>query len=804
MSFRDFRYALRSLKKSPGFVAVAVLSLGLGLGLVTTMFALLDAVTHPYVAYRDPDHLYSINGWFPTKRVTVNPFDVYRAVRDETRSFAAVVPLSYRLVSVEGPAGTDTTGDAGSYAAVVPARYFDVVGVRPRLGRALREGDAEAGAVVIGYQMWRQWFGARRSLEQMTLTVDRQTLRVVGVMPQGMGTLGSLWLPMPREAERTGAGLRWTSVVARLRPGATEVGAQKELDAVARHLTALYNSPDAPFGFHMGSMRADPMRLTDLHLAMLGASLAVLLIACANLANLMLARGLSKRREIALRLAIGAGRPAVVGQMFAECLVLAAGGVVAGVVASRWGVALVGARVPRDLWWFGLALPRLSWRVFALSFLAAAGAAVLFGLLPAIRVASTVSLDEPLKDGAGTTGRVRQRYSALAVSEVALTLALLMGAGLLLKVVHHIATYDYNFPARRLLQGWLFSPAVDSMTAQDRQAFRLSIAAGLKSVPGVADAAAATSAPAPGGAVTAELTADSTRLLNTLTYPIVTPSWVRTIGLPIVAGRDFEDGDLAADGAVILNSLAAARLYPRESAVGRMLKLGGPATDAPWVRIVGVCRTALVLLDPNDLTSARGEPEVYVVRSTAGSPLHGVPALQTRVIVRAARDASSISEGVRRRLRTFVPGGNAGLLPYLYGMDAALSSRTFMAKLFVTMGAFALVLAAIGLYGVLAYAVSRRIREFAVRIALGAQRADLLKSVLHDGLVMTLAGTGLGAFIALWSSFLLENYLEDVYPTDALTLVLAEAVLIAVTIAACLGPAFRAMRADPIEILRAT
>jgi hypothetical protein len=230
----------------------------------------------------------------------------------------------------------------------------------------------------------------------------------------------------------------------------------------------------------MQSMRADPMKLTEIHLAMLGASLAVLLIACANLANLMLARGLSKRREIALRLAIGASRSAVVSQMFVESTILTVGGALLGALASVWGVWVVGARVPSDMWWFGVVLPQLSWRVFALSLLAAAGAAVLFGLLPAIRVANAVSLDEPLKDGAGTTGRVRHRYSALAVSEVALTLALLMGAGLLLKVVHHIATYDYNFPARRLLEGWLWNPAVDSATVEKRLAFQLSVVAGLR------------------------------------------------------------------------------------------------------------------------------------------------------------------------------------------------------------------------------------------------------------------------------------------------------------------------------------
>jgi putative ABC transport system permease protein len=376
-------------------------------------------------------------------------------------------------------------------------------------------------------------------------------------------------------------------------------------------------------------------------------------------------------------------------------------------------------------------------------------------------------------------------------------LALLMGAGLLLKVVHHIATYDYNFPARRLMEGWIWSPALDSATAEKRLAFQLSVVAGLKSVRGVADAAGASSVPAPGGAVTAELATDTNRIVNLLSYSVVTPGYVRTQGLPILTGRDFEDGDLAGNGAVILNTLAAARLYPGQSAVGHMLKLGGAASKAPWVPIVGVCRTALRLLDANDLSTARGEPELYVVRAASVGG-------QTRLMVRAAGDASSMSEAVRRKLRTYAPRGNAGVLPYLYGMDAALSSRTFLAKLFVAMGSFALILAAVGIYGVLAYAVNRRLREFAVRVALGAQRSDLLKSVLHDGLVMTLAGTGLGAFVALWSSYLLENFLEDVYPTDVLTLVVAETVLIAVTIAACLAPAFRAMRASPIEILRAT
>ena len=794
MTVRDFRYALRSLKKSPGFVAVAVLSLGLGLGLVTTMFALLDAVKNPYVPYRDPERLYDV-AWRWHPRLRIDAFDVYTQVRDHTHSFEALLPVaaSFRPTLEVGGESQEAS------AAQVSGRFFSVLGVRPRLGRMLTDADAGRGVAVVSDALWRTAFSGRRTLDGAVITLARRVYAVVGVMPRGMGFPygASVWTPMSDEAERTGAGIGNFSALVKLKPGVSEAQADTELAALARQLTVRYNAAGAPFYIILLPVRDDPMHLGDIHFAMLGASLAVLLIACANLANLMLARGLAKRREVALRLAIGASRSAVVWQMFAESAILTTAGAAVGVAASLWGVQILSGSLPRETWWLGLVQPQLSWRVFALSLGAAAAAAIVFGLIPALRVANAVSLDEPLKDGAGTTARVRHGYSGLAVSEVALALALLMGAGLLMKVVHRLSTYDYNFPARQLLRGWVWSPAFDSSAAPQRLQFQLSAVAAIKSVSGVADAAATSYALAPGGAVTAELTADSTRTLSTRVFAVVTPSFLRAMGLPVLKGRDFEDGDLTGDGAVVLNAAAAAFLYPRQEAVGRMLKLGGPASKAPWVRIVGVCRTALLLTDPGDLTSGRGEPETYVVRAASVGA-------RTSLIIRVAGDSRKVAVTVTRRLRAFAPGAIAGANPYLWTYDAVLSSRTFLADLFVTMGSFALILAAVGIYGVLAYAVNRRLREFAVRVALGAQRSDLLKAILHDGVVMALAGTGLGAFIALWSAFLLENFLEDVYPTDVTTLVLAECVIIAVTVAASLAPALRAMRADPIEILRAT
>ncbi len=407
------------------------------------------------------------------------------------------------------------------------------------MGRTLTDADAGRAVAVVGNDLWRRKFAGRHSLAGATITFAHQVYDVVGVMPRGMDfPYGSaVWVAMSDEAERTGAGLSRLSALVKLKPGVTRAEADSDLAGVARWLTVRYDVRGAPFWFNVHSLREDPMRLGDLHVAMLGAALAVLLIACANLANLMLARGLAKRREIALRLAIGASRAAVVRQMFVECAVLTVAGAGAGVLLSLWGASLIAHRVPRDVWYLGIVEPQLSWRVFALSALATAASAVLFGLLPAIRVANTVSLDEPLKDGAGTTGRMRGKYSALVISEVALALALMMGAGLLLKVVHRLTTINYNFPARQLLTGYAFGAVLsDSSRPDERLRFQLAVVAAVKSVGGVLDAAASSAPKLPGNAVTAEMV-DSTRVLNGAT--VVTPAYLRTMGLPVLQGRDF-------------------------------------------------------------------------------------------------------------------------------------------------------------------------------------------------------------------------------------------------------------------------
>lgn len=778
---QDLRSAIRSLRRSPGFVLIAVLALGVGLGLSTTMFAVLDAVVHPYVAYRDPDALFQINWWFG-RRSPMTSVELYRYLRDETRSFEAVVPVAFD--GLVGEAG----GQAEEVAILrVSPRYFAALGVRPRLGRALTYADE--GAVVVSSGLWRRFFSGRGSLDGATVELGLQVYNVVGVLPRGaVASAALLLLPASVEAGGADAAIHVTPTV-RLRHGVTREQAKAELQSLARLLTDRFHARGAPLAFELRPLVESRADLQDIHKAMVGSALAVLLIACVNLAHLMLARGLAKRRELALRMALGASRAAVVRQMFAECVLVTLGGVAVGALVAVWGADVLQNRMPPEVSWVGLVQPQLSWRVFALAVLAATASAVVFGLLPAIRVAFALNVNEPLKDDSGTTtGRQRQRYSPLVVAEVALALVLLMGGGLLLRTVYQLQREETVPGARTLFVAWIPTHRADSAVAE-RPHQLLDAAAGVE---GVREAAYLTYGGAPGMAITAEMTQDSPRTITMRGYPVVSPSYLHVLGLPILRGRDFLAGDEAGTGVAVIDPIAAQRLYPNQDPIGKMIKLGAPASRAPWVSIVGLVRSPYIL-------DADGRyappPSVFVAQPLGG----GGGQLLIRTTSRDPRTAVRLQSALRSLPRVTW----ALVRPFDYDREGEIVSRGFLAKVFVAMGMVALGLAALGLYGVLAYAVSRRMREFAVRVALGAEPRVLLRMVLHDGLVMLLAGIGAGAFVALAATRLLDAVLIAVLPSDVVSLVLAEAVLITVGLAAAIVPARRAARANPLEILRA-
>jgi predicted permease len=791
---REVRLAARSLRRTPGFLVIAVLALGLGLGLSTTMFAVLDAVTHPQHAFANADRMLFMYPRMSYSRLgsVPNNGELFQLMRDRVPSLDAVVP--YGIMREPLQLG-DEERDATEF--LVPPAWFDAVGARAELGRTFSATDGE-GVAVVSHEIWRSALGGRRDLAGARVRFGERTYAVTGVLP-ALAHGPDAYLPLRQGAE-------FSIPFARLRPGASKAQAQRELNALARELTLRYSHPGNPWALNLVNWidvtpRAE---VHDIHFAMVGSALAVLLIACVNLAHLMLARGIARRRELAVRMALGSSRAATVRLMLTEGSLIAAAGVALGAIVTVWGSHVLERVVPVEVSWVGFMRAQLSWRVFALGALAAVLSTTLFGLLPAIRVALAVRLTEPLQDEGGTTTtKARGRYSPLVIGEVALALALLMGGSLLLRAVHQLRVAPAGFDAETLVSGMVFGGyrftagpgGVDTVITMDWN----QVLATAGAAPGVL--AAALDFPhttlRSGGAVTAELEGDSTRTITMQAYHVVSANYLRVHGLPVLRGRDFEMGDASGDGVAVLSAAAAARLYPRGDAVGRMVKLGGPAAHGPWVRIVGVARTPLAPWVSAGAAQVDVDPAPVWVARPFGK-------LSRATIM--ARLGSRRSEGLvrlRHALRT-VPGIQvASLRPYTWERDAEIASLNFLARVFVAMGAVGLGLAALGLYGVLAYAVTRRMREFGVRIALGAEPRMLFRMVMHDGLVMLLAGTGIGAFVALAAAYLFNELLVGVYPTDAISLVIAEAALLVVGLAATLAPARRAVRASPLEVLRA-
>ncbi len=782
------RHALRSLRRSPGFLAVAVASLGIGLGLTTTMFAVLDALLNPAVPYPEPDRLYSVAWHVDTRHTGVTEGQAFRFIKDNARSFDAVVPTSWTFAMLAGGGGTTQ-----EWIGEVTPSFFQAIDVPPVMGRTFTENDAPMQGAIVNETVFKRLYGHRRSLHGATISLDGQRRPILGVMPASLTEPGTILLQLPSSTDR-GEGRIWRPLV-RLRRGVTIEQAQAEMAMLARQLTDIHNARlVGPFDFSLVSVRPTSGFLRDIHKAMLGSALAVLLIACTNLANLMFVRGLVRRREVALRLALGANRRTVMMQLLTESLLIAGLGGLLGLLLSTWGGDILLSTIPRNLQWIGIISPQFSWRVFASAAAATILSAILFGLVPAIRVVRGVSLDEALKDGATATSRRLPRYSVLVVSELALALVVVMGSGLLLKNLRHTSEVSDNFDARRLLTGFVTVRRDSSRTAGDLDAIRASVLVRIRGIPGVADAALSASAVPPGRFVTAEMS-DSVRAIPAIDYQVVSPSFLRTMNLRVVEGRDFEDGDVTY-GAVILNAAAAAYFYPHGGAVGRMLKLGAPASDGPWVRIIGIARTATQGRPGLRMHVAYGGGGFYVVRPMGAQN-------QAKLLVRMTGESPATIGAVNSAIRGATGVTFGGVQPYLAYLDESLASMRYLVRLFVGMSVVALVLAAIGLYGTLAYTVTQRYREFAIRVAVGAQRADLLQVFAHDTAVMVLAGTALGAFAALAATPLLGDYLGDVRPSDVMTLITTELIILATATFAALGPARRALRVSPMDILRA-
>jgi putative ABC transport system permease protein len=797
--FQDLRVGARMLRRNPTFAAIAVLTLGLGIGANAAIFSLFNAVLLRPLPYPDPDRLVLI--WATNTR-TGDTEDVasYPDVEDwrsSNRSFVEVAAFTTR----------DATLAGGEQAELVPALqvtpgFFETLGIMPAIGRVFDAADQAAASrvAIVSDRAWKRRFAARSDVLGRTLRINEQSCIVIGVMPPGFAVspddAEDLYTLLPRETERNHGYLR---VVARLRPDVSLEAAQSDMDRITGEIARQFPRSNRDVGANVVPL-VDALA-SDVKPALvicLGVVAIVLLIACTNVANLLLARGAARQREMALRTALGAGRRRLMQQLLTESLLIALAGGALGLLLATWTAPLLAAMLGEQFPIPRLETTRTDASVLTFTLLVSLSTAILIGILHAATV-RPFNQNGALRESSPTTttdvrfGRVR---NALVVVETALALILLAGAGALLKsLVGLTATAPGFTPANGLAVSVRLPPSRTEQKQAQVEYYETVVGA-VERVPGVQSAALVSSLPLGGGYDSLGFLipgrpAPQPRGYFSANFNIVSAGYFRTMGIPIRAGREFSDRDSpAAARAIVINETAARRFWTGEDPLGREITLPPAETPLMIVGIVGDVRQM-------SLGSA-SRPEFYLNFVQPGPDW---PHLT--LVIRTATDPSLLLPAVRTAVRSAdrdVPVDQIGTL------DEVLSASVAEPRVYtLLLGAFAtlaLALAAVGLYGVVAYAASQRTHEMGVRQALGAARGDILKLVMRQGLTLSLVGTVIGLMGALAVTRLLTRLVSSLEPGDPLTLAGVSALLMLVALAATFVPAARASRVDPLVALR--
>ena len=798
----DLRYALRALRRTPGFTAVVVLTLALGIGANSVMFSVINAVLLRPLPYQDPAGLVAVfegrEGSGAEGRTPAAAGN-YRDWLERNRVFSGMALYRTRGFNLTGAGEPERIE-----VAMATASLFPVLGVAPAVGRAYGAEEDRAGGgrtAVISHQLWQRRFGGDPAVVGRAITVGGHTYTVGGVMPASFKFPArdvEAWLPLALNEESWAwRGSHNYEVVARLKPGVTIERANAEMRAVAARVAA--ENPDVQREwtasvYSLSGELAGGARPVLLVLA--GAVGFVLLIACANVANLYLARAAGRSKEIAIRTAIGAGARHVVRQLLVESLVLAALGGAAGLLLAVWGARLVNVVRPDGL-------PRaeevaVDGKVLLFTAGLSLLTGLLFGLLPALQ-AARADLAEVMKQGAkGTSagpGRARTR-DALLVAEVAFSLVLLVGAGLMLKSFARLSDVNPGFTADRLLTGRVALPPTKYDSVAKKVAFADALLQRVRALPGVRSAAVVSSVPLSGQNAQWGYWVEGRPPATPSDVPVAvarsaTADYFRTMEIALRRGRLFDDRAGGVREAVVNEALVRAH-FPGEDPVGRVVHPGSPEADP--VTIVGV-----VADSKHGALDEAAPPQMFLANS------HGAAGYGAfSVVLRVAGDPASLAGALRREVRALDPDlPVADLLTMDEVIAAGTSRQRLSSGLLAGFAGLALVLAAVGIYGVIAYASAQRAREFGVRIALGAADGDVLRDVLGGALRRTTLGVVLGVGASLALTRVLQSQLYEVSATDPAVLAGISALLTLVAVVASYIPARRATRVDPITALRA-
>ena len=803
---RDLRQALRTLRNAPGFTAIAVTTLALGIGANTAIFSVVNGVLLKPLPYHEPERLAVVREVYGDGQRGSVAGPNFTDWRERNHSFERLAAFRVRLLTVSGDGepeevtGTQVTSD-----------FFRMLGVPLASGRAFSpdEEDGEARTVILGDGFWRTRYAADPGIVGRTIRLNAKPYTVVGIAPPGFTYPGGsqVWLPaelkIGRAAERDSHSF---GVVGRLKPGVTLEAAQADLAAVMADLAREFPQSNSGRGVELTPMATDTVgAVRPALLLVAGAVTLVLLIACANIANLFLARASGRHRELAVRAALGAGRWRIARQLLAEALVLAVLGGSIGVLLALWGVDTLLALRPRGiprLDEIGIDVVTLGFTL-VISLLVGIG----FGLAPALALSRRDPADWLRGEGRGTSegpSRLRLRQ-ALVVVQVSLALVLLVGASLLVVTVRRLTAIDPGFDPDRALVFDL--PALSARYPEHgRQvAFVHRVLESVAAIPGAEAAGAVFYLPLGSSDVSGDFVFEGAQPPRPgretyASYRMVTGDFFGALGIPIRRGRPVGVDDRAGTTPVaVVNEAFVRRFVGGGEPLGRRITFGDGSEDAVWMEIVGVAadvRTLGLTTDP--------PPEIYVPIEQIDADLWTVfTGSSLSVAVRSAGRPEGLAPATRAAVRQVDPEQVvSNLRPAGELVSGAIARQRFSMLLLLAFGGLALVLAGVGVYGVLAYTVSQRTRELGIRVALGAHAGAVRALVLRQGLGVAMVGLVLGLVGALGLSRLLGAVLYDVSPTDPLALATAAGVLGAVAVIACLIPAVRATRVNPIEALR--